>query len=217
MQGKQLSAYPLSEEIWRQIESFGGYSFSKAHSASFAVESYQSLYLKTYFPVEFMVAVINNFGGFYSRELYFHELKRTGAILMAPCVNQSEYLTSVSGKSVFMGFIHVQGLEEQFVASVLENRKRDGLFLNLSDFIERLLPGIEQLNILIRIGAFRFTGKSKKELLWEANFLNRKKSAQERSGFLFHEKPQAFHLPELKQHPLDDALDEIELLGFPFV
>src|SRR5690606_29844093 len=57
--------YPpaITAEVWRQIESFGGYSFSKAHSASFAVESYQSLYLKTYFPIECMVAVINNFGG----------------------------------------------------------------------------------------------------------------------------------------------------------
>src|SRR5439155_18630895 len=61
--------YPddISREVWRQMESFSGYSFSKAHSASFAVESYQSLFLKTYYPKEFMVAVINNFGGFYSR------------------------------------------------------------------------------------------------------------------------------------------------------
>jgi DNA polymerase III alpha subunit len=67
--------YPdeLSKEVWRQIESFSGYSFCKAHSASFAAESFQSLYLKTYFPLEFMTAVINNFGGFYSTEQYVHE------------------------------------------------------------------------------------------------------------------------------------------------
>lgn len=52
----------LSTEVYRQIESFAGYSFCKAHSASYAVESYQSLYLKVYYPVEFMVAVINNQG-----------------------------------------------------------------------------------------------------------------------------------------------------------
>src|SRR5690606_14103745 len=54
--------YPLevTKEVWRQVESFAGYSFSKAHSASFAVESYQSLFLKTYYPLEFLVAVINN-------------------------------------------------------------------------------------------------------------------------------------------------------------
>ncbi len=202
-------------EVWRQIESFGGYSFSKAHSASFAVESYQSLFLKTYFPVEFMVSVINNFGGFYSRELYFHELKRTGAHIQAPCLNHSEYLTMVTGTTVYMGFIHVQGLEEQLMITVIENRKQAGLFLNLADFIERISPGIEQLNILIRIGAFRFCSKTKKELLWEANFLHKKNTEPSGSGFLFREQPQQFHLPELVQHPLDDALDEIELLGFP--
>jgi len=54
----------VTKEVWRQIESFAGYSFSKAHSASYAIESFQSLYLKAHFPLEFMVAVINNFGGF---------------------------------------------------------------------------------------------------------------------------------------------------------
>jgi DNA polymerase III alpha subunit len=61
----------LTNEVWRQIESFGGYSFSKAHSASFAVESYQSLYLKTYYPMEFMVAVINNLEGFIQENYIF--------------------------------------------------------------------------------------------------------------------------------------------------
>ena len=209
--------YPekIAVEVWRQIESFGGYSFSKAHSASFAIESYQSLFLKTYFPVEFMVSVINNFGGFYSRELYFQELKKTGVNIHLPCLNQSEYLTSISGGWVFIGFIHVQGLEEKMILTALETRKRTGPYLSLSDFIESISPGIEQLNILIRVGAFSFSGKSKKELLWEANLLHNKNARTSGSGFLFREEPQSFHLPELVHHPLDDALDEIELLGFP--
>ena len=204
----------LTAEVWRQIESFGGYSFSKAHSASFAVESYQSLYLKTYFPVEFMVAVINNFGGFYNRELYFHELKRTGAAIERPCVNHSENLTSLQGRRVYMGFIHVQGLEENMISDLIRQRHASGPFLSLADLIGRLRPGIEQLNLLIRIGACRFTGKNKKQLLWEANFLQRKTLQKVGSGLLFHEEPIQFVLPELVQHPLDDAMDEIELLGF---
>ncbi|MDP4211420.1 MAG: DNA polymerase III subunit alpha [Bacteroidota bacterium] len=211
---RNYSGFVISE-VWRQIESFGGYSFSKAHSASFAVESYQSLYLKTYFPMEFMVSVINNFGGFYSRELYFHELKKTGARIQLPCVNRSRYLSSISGFEVCMGFVHVQSLEEQFMTKLIEERERRGDYRHLNDFIERLSPGIEQLNILIRIGAFRFTGKNKKELLWEANFLHKKKESVSGSGFLFREEPVSFQLPDLAQHPLDDALDEIELLGFP--
>jgi DNA polymerase III alpha subunit len=92
--------YSISREVWRQIASFSGYSFSKAHSASFAVESYQSLYLKTYYPMEFMVGVINNFGGFYRTPFYFHELKKAGAALHPPCVNHSDTYTNIMGTDV---------------------------------------------------------------------------------------------------------------------
>ena len=204
----------LSREVWRQIESFGGYSFSKAHSASFAVESYQSLYLKTYYPAEFMVAVINNFGGFYNTELYFHELKRHGVEVLPPCVNEGDYLTTISGTTVHTGFIHVQGLEEKVAAAILEERNKNGSYLHLQDFIERTAIGLEQLNILVRIGALRFTGKNKKELLWEANFLQKKNRYSTVHASMFTEPPLNFTLPHLHQHPLDDALDEIELLGF---
>ncbi|MBS1569686.1 MAG: hypothetical protein JST45_09605, partial [Bacteroidetes bacterium] len=59
---------------------------------SYAVESYQSLWLKAHHPLEFMVAVANNFGGFYSLEFYLHEARRHGAVIEAPCVNVSEEL-----------------------------------------------------------------------------------------------------------------------------
>jgi DNA polymerase-3 subunit alpha len=209
--------YPesLSSEVWRQIESFGGYSFSKAHSASFAVESYQSLFLKTYFPMEFMVAVINNFGGFYSTELYIHELKRTGAKVHPPCVNTSEHLTLINGRDVYLGFIHIQHLENKMTDRILEERSRHGSFLHLQDFIERTAIPLEQLNLLIRVGALRFTGKNKKELLWEANFLQKKsKQHVPADQSLFAEPPFEFRLPALSQHKLDDAFDEIELLGY---
>ncbi|MBE7171782.1 MAG: DNA polymerase III subunit alpha [Williamsia sp.] len=209
--------YPdeISQEVWRQIESFGGYSFSKAHSASFAVESYQSLFLKTYYPAEFMVAVINNFGGFYNTELYFHELKRCGVIVLPPCVNRSQYLTRIEGTTVYAGFIHIQGLEETMVTALLEERSRNGPYEHLQHFIERTAIGLEQLNILVRVGALRFTGKSKKELLWEANFLQKKNRYTTVNAAMFTEPPLHFTLPRLSQHPLDDILDEIELLGFP--
>ncbi len=210
--------YPddITAEVWRQIESFGGYSFSKAHSASFAVESYQSLFLKTYYPMEFMVAVINNFGGFYGTEMYFHELKRTGATVLPPCVNEGYYNTSINGSEVITGLIHIQGIEGKVSMNLLEERSRNGNYLHLQDFIERTAIPLEQLNLLIRVNALRFTGKNKKELLWEANFLQKKNKVQQPAYVsLFKEPPVVFHLPQLIQHPLDDALDEVELLGFP--
>lgn len=179
--------YPegITAEVWRQMESFGGYSFSKAHSASFAVESYQSLYLKTYFPMEFMVAVINNFGDFIALKFYFHELKRTGAKILPPCVNEGEHLTSIHGEVVYIGFIHVQNLEKKTTERILVERSTKGQFVGLEDFIERTRVNAEQLNILIRAGAFHFTGKNKKELLWLANFQRKRIDRQPLTAALF--------------------------------
>ena len=204
----------IVKEVWRQIASFSGYSFSKAHSASFAVESYQSLYLKTYFPIEFMVGVINNFGGFYRTPFYFHELKKAGAEVHAPCVNRSERFTSLQGISVYVGFVHVEKLNHSVVDRILEDRQRNGEFESLQDFIERIQPGLEQLNILVRIGALRFTNQSKKQSLWNANFLQRRVKDQPATSALFAEPQVAFDLPEFKNYPFEDAYDEIEILGF---
>ncbi len=92
----------LTNDIWNQISSFASYSFAKGHSASYAVESYQSLFLKTYYPLEFMVGVINNFGGFYSTATYVHEAKRLGANVKLPCINESQYLTRITGIDIYM-------------------------------------------------------------------------------------------------------------------
>lgn len=206
----------LAEEVWRQMKSFAGYSFNKAHSASFAVESYQSLFLKTYYPKEFMVAVINNFGGYYSRELYFFELLKWGGDIHPPCVNRSDLYTNIQGDTVFTGFIHVKGLQEKLIDAILEERGLNGVFLHLQDFIERVQPGLEQLNTLIHIGAFGFTGKSKKRLLWEANFLQKKtQPAVAGAVSMFKERPVEFELPELVDLRIDDLYDQMEILGFP--
>jgi DNA polymerase-3 subunit alpha len=208
-------SHELSAEVWRQMESFAGYSFNKAHSASFAVESYMSLFLKTYYPKEFMVAVINNFGGFYSRELYFLELLKTGGAIKPPCVNNSDHYTNIKGVDVYTGFIHIKELQEKLIEAILDERKLNGSYVHLQDFIERTNVGLEQLNTLVSVGAFRFTGKSKKHLLWEANFLQKKNEPSLKSSeVLFATKPREFKLPELVDNPLDDLYDEMEILGF---
>ena len=208
--------YPetTSREVWRQISSFAGYSFSKAHSASFAVESYQSLYLKTYFPMEFMVGVINNFGGFYRTQFYFNELKRAGAAIHPPCVNNSKIFTSISGTDVFAGFVHIEKLTESLRDKLIYERDHFGLYTDLANFIERVQPGMEQLNILIRVGALRFTGVDKKNLLWKANFMQKQMKEVPAMKVLFQEPQVEFCLPEFTKYPLEDAFDEIEILGF---
>ncbi|MCX6248835.1 MAG: DNA polymerase III subunit alpha [Bacteroidetes bacterium] len=175
--------YPeeVTKEVWRQIESFAGYSFSKAHSASYAVESYQSLYLKAHYPLEFMTGVINNFGGFYSSWVYFNEARNCGATLHLPCVNRGDYKTSITGTDIYVGFIHVANLENQTGKAISEERKANGKYLSLDDFIVRTGTSLEQMIILVRIGAFRFTGKTKAQLLWEAHLLLGKNAELSRS------------------------------------
>ncbi len=208
--------YPedVIREVWRQIESFAGYSFSKAHSASYAVESFQSLWLKANYPIEFMVAVINNFGGFYRTWVYVHEAKRYGGAINLPCVNKSTYKTTIYGINIYLGFIHIMSLEEKLALSIEEVRKNEGEFTDLNDFIKRVNPGLEQLILLIRTGAFRFTGKKKAVLLWEAHMMMTK-SKPELMKPLFYSPVKDFTLPELLQDRLDDTYDEIELLSFP--
>ncbi len=205
----------ITAEVWRQIESFAGYSFSKAHSASYAVESFQSLYLKAHFLLEFMTAVINNFGGFYHTSVYVNEAKRWGAAIELPCVNNSRYLTSIKGKNIHLGFIHVQSLEEKTARRIVQEREVNGNYSGLKDLVLRTGTTREQMIILIRAGALRFTGKNKAELLWELHSLTGRKEPVQQPGTLFASPKTKYRLPGLNYDKKKDAYDEIELLGFP--
>jgi DNA-directed DNA polymerase III PolC len=205
----------LSREIYRQIESFAGYSFCKAHSASYAVESYQSLYLKVHYPIEFMVAVINNQGGFYRTEVYVHEARMSGANINNPCVNKSNYETTLYGKEIYLGLMHLEGLEYKTAHHIVSERESHGDYCSLEDFINRIPIGIEAIQLLIFIGAFRFTGKSKNELLVAARLLLVNFRPENRNLMLLQEPIKEYKLPQLERAPFEDAFDEIELLNFP--
>jgi len=207
----------VTNRVWEEIESFAGYSFAKGHSASYAVESYQSLFLKAHYPLEFMVGVINNFGGFYRTEFYFHEARMNGAQIESPCVNKSEYLTTIYENDIYIGFIHLKSLETKIGQHIAFERERNGHYKSLNNFLRRIPDiGLEQIRILIRMGAFRFTEKSKQQLLWESMlFLSNAKTKPTTTVDLFDTEPKEYPLPELKRNRMEDAFDEIELLGFP--
>lgn len=202
-------------EVWRQMESFASYSFSKAHSASFAVESYQSLYLKTYYPLEFMVSVLNNYGGFYQRKVYVNEAKVAGAKVELPCVNRAEYRAVIEGTTIYLGFDGIRSFEQKWVEALVEERNLAGPYLSLEDFIERVGMSLEQVVLLIRCGAFRFTGKNKPELLWQAHRLLKKKVSVPSLSLFETRIDPVLELPELESSLLSDLYDELELLGYP--
>ncbi|WP_111707770.1 DNA polymerase III subunit alpha [Lutibacter citreus] len=205
----------LTSEIWRQIESFAGYAFAKGHSASYAVESYQSLFLKAYFPLEYMVATLNNGGGFYRPEYYIHEAIMNGAIISGPHINKSYTRNYIEQNTIYLGFMMLHSFEASNSKKIIEERIANGYFKDLDDFIDRVPISLEQISILIKINAFQFTGRNKRELLWEAYMKVNKVNLTENVVTLFKSEKITYKTPELESTKLEDAFDELQYIGFP--
>ncbi len=203
----------LISEIWHQVASFAGYAFAKGHSASYAVESYQTLFLRAYFPLEYLVAVLNNGGGFYRPEFYVHEARMLGATIHAPCVNKSFAVNAIYGNEIYLGFMYLRDLETRVMNRILKDRELHGEYISLEDFLDRVTISIEQLSILIRINAFRFTRINKHKLLWEAHLFLSKGTLPEHPK-LFPPMHQKFKIPSLHTTDLETAFTQMELLGF---
>ena len=201
-------------EVWRQVESFAGYAFAKGHSASYAVESYQSLFLKCYYPLEYMVATINNGGGFYRVETYIHEAKMNGGTIEPPCINKSTIQTTIEGTVIRLGFQHLQGLERKNMINII-NAHNFAPFTSLTDYLERVPTSIEQLDLLIRIDAFRSLGIDKRSLLWEAHYKANSIPENTQQQQFFKVGTKSFALPTFNITQLEDAFDQLELLHFP--
>ena len=201
-------------DIWTQIESFANYAFSKGHSASYAVESFQALFLKAYFPLEYMVATLNNGGGFYRAEFYVHEARLHGATIVAPCINISSNEYVIDGKIIYLSLSLIAEIEHHTVTLIIQERNANGFYINLYDFTKRVPISLEQIRILIRADAFRFTGKTKKELLWEVHSIVNPIKKFSGTKHLFDEAPKTYDLPALHNSNIDDMFDEIELFGY---
>ena len=206
----------LANEVYRQIESFAGYSFCKSHSASYAVESYLAIYLKVHYPLEFMVAAINNFGGFYRSEVYFHEAKMAGGILHNPSVNESNYYTRLKGKAIYVGFVHMNGFDQKTAQRIVDERVRNGVFISLEDFVARVQIGKEHLKQLVYVGAFDFLNIPKNKLLIASIIYhsNYEKRHQSNNLSLFKDPPRTFILPDLDRNSFENAFDEMEIIDF---
>lgn len=204
----------ITQTVWHQIESFAGYSFSKAHSASYAVESFQSAYLKAYYPLPFMVSVINNEGGFYRTEVYLYEAARLGAVLEAPCIQHSLEACTLHGRHVYVGFGRIKGLKAQTIQAILQARA-EGHFESFEDFLMRVAISLEQLKLLIYLQAFRTLTSDWKALLWEAQMHAGSAGTTTAShGVLFAQEASLATLPTLDVLEGEVVQHQFSLLGF---
>lgn len=123
-------------------------------------------------------------------------------------------MTTIEGRTIYLGFVHLKDLERRSIDKVLRERERHGLFIGLDDFCDRVNLSKEQLEILIRVGAFRFTERSKKQLYWEAAMLQNKE-VPVATETLFREPRREYQMPVLEDRQVEEAYDQIELIGFP--
>src|SRR6185436_5382545 len=109
----------------------------------------------------------------------------------------------------------LKDLEKNIQLQIIEERNRNGAFASLENFLRRVSIPVEQVRILIRIGAFRFTGRTKKQLMWDIHSIlgPQKKSVARKE--LFEGENKKYSLPELFNDAYEDARDENEILGYP--
>lgn len=200
------------KEIWAMIESFGGYSFCKPHSASYAQVSFMSAYIKAHFPAEFFASVIKNKGGYYSVFAYISEAKRMGIKVKPPDINISGEGAIACGDSVWLGFEDIISLSNEASHKIVTERERGGYYTSLENFLIRN-PDIDFSDIrrLILSGTFdRLEGiNNRQNLLLQAEIS--KKGA--RAPILKCDLRGKLNLPPYSTSQLIKL--EYQMFGFP--
>jgi DNA-directed DNA polymerase III PolC len=158
------------EEVWGLVTGFAGYAFCKAHSTAYGVEAYQSAWLKRYFPAEFMAAVLTNGKGFYHPLVYVLECHRLGLKLLPPSVNEPGPAYVPRGQDIRAPLTRVKGLTARTTDKLVATRET-GSFTSMADFFRRVAPTGEELESMIRVGAFDEFGDSRTRQFWQAQHL----------------------------------------------
>ena len=161
-------AKEIAEELFEQILKFASYAFNKSHAAAYSVVSYQTAWLKCYYPTHFITAVINNrITNADEVKHYINYLRRTGVKILAPDINRSKKVFSIEDGNVRYGLMGIKNVGEQAMEYVLGERERGGKFTDLRDFLERCAGQVNKRMIesLIKGGAFDSFGKTRATLM----------------------------------------------------
>ncbi|MGC0779493.1 MAG: DNA polymerase III subunit alpha [Candidatus Acidiferrum sp.] len=189
------------EETWMMVEKFAGFGFCKAHAATYADISYRMTYLKTHHTAEFLAAMCSAGAGFYHVSAYVEEAKRWGINVLLPSVNRSrmEYTAEwnadgeplappreapfeAQGKrgkqdkrALRIGLMQVKGLRVETILAILRSRGEHGAFRSLEDFLARIPAERDEIEALIKCGAFDgVCAMTRPAMLWQWNLLQAK-------------------------------------------
>jgi error-prone DNA polymerase len=159
--GKRKYSKDVIDRVWGILEGFGSFGFCKAHGAAFAMPTYQSAWLKTHYPTEFLAGLLTHDPGMYPRRLLMAEARRLGVRVLPLDVNSStdEYLVEAAAKrttnpsepaiAIRMALTEVQGISDAEIARIIEEQP----FAHLADFYERARPTRRTMERLALVGA----------------------------------------------------------------
>jgi DNA polymerase III subunit alpha len=177
-------------EAWMMVEKFAGFGFCKAHAATYADTSYRMAYLKTHHTAEFLAAMCSAGAGFYHVSAYVEEAKRWGIEVRLPSVNSSRMEYTAEGieggetnpragraspaptKAMRIGLMQVKGLRLETIVAIVRAREAEGAFRSLEDFLARVPAERDEIEALIKCGAFdEVCGMTRPAMLWQWNLL----------------------------------------------
>ncbi|MBQ7636115.1 MAG: DNA polymerase III subunit alpha [Lachnospiraceae bacterium] len=159
----------VANHIYDEMTDFAKYAFNKAHAACYAVVSYQTAFLKYYYPVEYMAALMTSIMGNTGKVTeYMYTCKKMGVSVLPPDVNESGVGFTVRGRSIRYGLSAIKGVGRQVVEDIKAERENGGNFTSLKDFVKRCIPlGVNKRTVenLIKAGAFDSVPGTRKQLL----------------------------------------------------
>ncbi|MBN2241465.1 MAG: DNA polymerase III subunit alpha [Acidobacteria bacterium] len=206
----------VAEKVWDMIMSFSGYSFCKPHSASYALVSYKSCWLRAHYPAEFMAAVLTNRGGYYSAFAYVSEARRMGLQVLMPDVNSSRREYRGRGKKIRVGLMQLKGLREKALRAVVEER-RNGPYASFEDFLRRVPLDPADAKILVKTGACDSIsgGATRPEMIWTALALHERRAARRPAVRTLFQDMDPVVPPRVPRYSARTVLEhEIETLDF---
>ena len=160
----------VAEKLWSDIEKSSDYSFNRSHAVGYAALGYQSAWLKTYYPLEFAIAMLMHVKDDEKRVEVLQSIKDSNATLCNPDINKSQLSTAIIDDKIYMGFDLIDKVSIKSSEAIIKEREENGLFTSFNDFCERMPPRKANKKIkenLIWAGAFDnipIMGKKRKVL-----------------------------------------------------
>ena len=158
----------VANEIFDEMMSFASYAFNKAHAAAYAYVAYQTAYLKCHYPCEFLAALLTSFLDNTNKVVqYIGECSRLGIKILPPHVNESDDSFTVADGNIHFSLLAVKNLGRNFIRRIIEERNRNGNFIDFYDFCRRMHGkdfNRRAIESLIKCGAFDGLGANRRQM-----------------------------------------------------